>query len=46
MKYLDESLLQALFHFPEDMARLPTEINQLSTQALVGYYLDEWGRLN
>lgn len=46
MKYLDADLLQALFHFPEDMARLPTEINQLSTQALVGYYLDEWGRLN
>lgn len=46
MKYLDDATLPALFHFPKDMARVSTEINGLSTQALVGYYLDEWGRLN
>lgn len=46
LRYLDEATLQALFQFPKDMARISTEINRLSTQALVGYYLDEWGRLN
>ena len=46
MKYLDDATLEALFQFPKDMARVSTEINGLSTQALVGYYLDEWGRLN
>lgn len=46
LKYLDEATFEALFHFPKDMARVSTEINRLSTQALVGYYLDEWGRLN
>lgn len=46
LKFLDAATLQALFQIPKDMARVPAEINRLSSQALVGYYLDEWGRLN
>ncbi len=46
MKYLDEVTLEALFKLPRDMERVPTEVNHLNTQALVGYYLDEWGQLN
>lgn len=46
LKFLDAGTLQALFQIPKDMARVPADINRLSSQALVSYYLDEWGRLN
>lgn len=45
MKYLDAATMQGLFQMPRDMSRVATEINRLNTQALVGYYLDDWERL-
>jgi spermidine synthase len=46
LKYLDEARLEALFQFPLDMTRIHTVVNRLGTQALVEYYLDEWGQLH
>ncbi|HEY4159653.1 MAG TPA: polyamine aminopropyltransferase, partial [Polyangiaceae bacterium] len=38
--------LAALFELPPDMQRVATEPNRLNNQALVGYYLQDWGRFN
>ncbi|WP_206028580.1 polyamine aminopropyltransferase [Thalassoroseus pseudoceratinae] len=38
LKYLNDSILASLFHFPTDMARLDTEVNRLDNQMLVQYY--------
>ncbi|HEY2404500.1 MAG TPA: polyamine aminopropyltransferase, partial [Polyangiaceae bacterium] len=38
--------LAALFELPPDMQRVSTEPNRLNNQALVGYYLQDWGRFN
>jgi spermidine synthase len=46
LKYLDDGRLEALFKMPKDMQRPVTDINRLGSQALVSYYLDEWGALN
>jgi spermidine synthase len=34
----------ALFRFPQDMARLPTEVNRLNNPVLVQYFESEWRR--
>jgi spermidine synthase len=46
LRYLNRATLGALFSFPKDMQRVATRINRLNNQALVTYYLDEWGRWN
>lgn len=38
--------LSALFQWSPDMRRVPAEPNRLNNQALVGYYLEEFGRFN
>ena len=34
----------ALFNFPKDMSRVPTEVNRLNNQVLVQYFESEWRR--
>jgi spermidine synthase len=34
----------ALFTFPQDMSRVPTEVNRLNNQVLVEYFESEWRR--
>lgn len=43
-RFLNNSVLNSLFEFPPDLAKVPAEINQLNNQALVRYYDEEWGR--
>ena len=38
--------MPALFNFPLDMARVPTEVNRLSNQALVYEFEAEWGKVH
>lgn len=44
LQFLNLQTLPLLFDFPQDMARVPAEVNRLSNQALVGTYQREWGR--
>lgn len=46
LRFLSVDDLPALFDFPLDMARLPTEVNRLSNQVLVQTFEDEWGRVH
>ncbi len=44
-RFLNKDLIPQLFIFPKDMQKEPTEINHLSNQKLVDYYLksaDNW----
>jgi spermidine synthase len=45
LRFLSPHSLPALFDFPLDMARVPTEVNRLSNQVLVTTYEAEWGRV-
>lgn len=45
LRFLTLQSMPALFDFPLDMARLPTEVNRLSNQVLVTSYEAEWGRV-
>ena len=45
LRFLTLHSLPALFDFPGDMARVPTEVNRLSNQVLVTTYEAEWGRV-
>ncbi|MEO8526454.1 MAG: polyamine aminopropyltransferase, partial [Caldimonas sp.] len=45
LRFLDVAGLPALFEFPPDMARVPTEVNRLSNQVLVQTFEDEWGKV-
>jgi spermidine synthase len=45
LRFLDVKSLPLLFDFPLDMARVPTEVNRLSNQALVYTYEQEWGQV-
>jgi spermidine synthase len=45
LKYLNLQTLPVLFDFPNDMARIPAEVNRLSNQVLVSTYEQEWGRV-
>jgi spermidine synthase len=38
--------MSALFDFPPDMARVPTEPNRLSNQVLVQTFEEEWGKVH
>jgi spermidine synthase len=44
LKYLNDDVMKSLFTFSPDMARVPTEVNRLSTQSLVRYYESDWRR--
>ena len=44
LRFLTLNSVPLLFDFPRDMARLPTEVNRLSNQALVHTYEREWGK--
>lgn len=44
LRYLNDEVMASLFVFSPDMMRVPTEINRLSTQALVRYYEADWRR--
>ena len=46
LKFLSLDGLPALFNFPPDMARVPTEVNRLSNQVLVQTFEAEWGKVN
>jgi spermidine synthase len=45
LRFLNTASLPLLFEFPQDMARVPTEVNRLSNQVLVSTYEEEWGRV-
>ncbi|HZV91832.1 MAG TPA: polyamine aminopropyltransferase [Caldimonas sp.] len=45
LRFLDVAGLPALFQFPPDMARVPTEVNRLSNQVLVQTFDEEWGKM-
>ncbi len=45
LRFLDLTSLSALFDFPLDMERIPTEVNRLSNQVLVTTYEEEWGKV-
>ena len=45
LRFLTVAGLPALFDFPPDMARVPTEINRLSNQVLVQTFEEEWGKV-
>jgi spermidine synthase len=43
LRYLDEDLLEELFHFPKDVSRIDDPvINRLNEQTLVPLYTEEW----
>ncbi len=44
MRFIAPELHPALFTFPKDMSRVPTEVNRLNNQALVQYFESEWRR--
>ena len=46
LRFLSLDGLPALFNFPPDMARVPTEANRLSNQVLVQTFEDEWGKVH
>jgi spermidine synthase len=45
LRFLNLQSLPLLFDFPQDMDRVPTEVNRLSNQVLVTTYEEEWGRV-
>ncbi len=45
LRFLNPQSLPLLFDFPQDMARVPAEVNRLSNQVLVHTYEAEWGRV-
>jgi spermidine synthase len=44
LRFLSTRALTSLFELPGDLAREPVTVNRLDNQALVSYYLDDWGR--
>ncbi|MCJ0765738.1 polyamine aminopropyltransferase [Variovorax terrae] len=45
LRFLNLQSLPQLFDFPQDMARVPAEVNRLSNQVLVTTYEREWGQV-
>lgn len=43
LRFLNPRSLPLLFDFPQDMARLPAQVNRLDNQLLVTTYEREWG---
>jgi spermidine synthase len=46
LRFLNPRTLPLLFDFPQDMIRVPTEVNRLSNQVLVQSYEQEWGKVH
>jgi len=46
LRFLSVASAPALFDFPPDMARVPTEVNRLSNQVLVQTFEQEWGKVH
>ncbi len=46
LRFLNLAGQPALFDFPQDMARVSTEVNRLSNQVLVQTYEEEWGKVH
>jgi len=46
LRFLTLDGLPALFQFPPDMSRVPTEVNRLSNQVLVQTFEQEWGKVH
>jgi spermidine synthase len=44
LRFMAPQMHAALFNFPRDMARVPTEVNRLNNQVLVQYFESEWRR--
>jgi spermidine synthase len=44
LRFLTREGLPALFDFPPDMARVPSDANRLSNQVLVHVFEEEWGK--
>ena len=44
LRHLSDESMAAMFAFPRDMERLPTEVNRLDNQVLVHLYAAEWKR--
>ena len=44
LRFLDAANLAALYQFPPDMTKIPTEVNRLNNQSLVRYFEEEWAR--
>ena len=45
LRFLNPHSLPLMFDFPQDMDRVPTDVNRLSNQVLVTTYESEWGKL-
>jgi spermidine synthase len=44
LHHLSDEAMAAMFVFPKDMDRVPTEVNRLDNQVLVHLYAEEWRR--
>ena len=44
LRFVTAGTLRTMREFPPDMARVPTEPNQLNNQALVRYFEEDWAR--
>jgi spermidine synthase len=44
LHFVTPQVLQQLFAFPQDMARVATEVNRLDNQVLVHYFEAEWSK--
>jgi spermidine synthase len=44
LRYLSDEAMAAMFVFPKDMERVPSEVNRLDNQVLVHLYAQEWKR--
>jgi len=42
LRFVNAEVLDQMFRFPPDMARVDTDINRLNNQALVRYFDEEW----
>ncbi len=42
LRFIDQETLATLFHFPRDLARVPSPVNRLDNQLLVRLYEEEW----
>ena len=45
LRFLTPETTPALFLFPQDMARVDTEVNRLNNQVLVRYFEEEWRQM-
>ena len=46
LRFLTPAGVPPLFQFPNDMARVPAEVNRLSNQVLVQTFEQEWGKVH